>query len=116
MLLERLLERALWLSRFVVLIPIIASVVLAIAAVYLGTADVLYLLGHLRAYADLTQAAPSRTATRAALLGTIIRALDVYLLAAILVIFALGLYELFIGPIEGAERAAVAPRLLLIRS
>jgi len=53
---------------------------------------------------------------RAALLSAIIRALDDYLLAAILIIVALGLYELFVGKIDAAERDEIAPRLLLIRS
>ncbi len=43
MLLERFFERALWLSRLVVIVPVIASVVMSFAAFYLGTVDVVYL-------------------------------------------------------------------------
>ncbi len=50
------------------------------------------------------------------MLSAIIRAVDDYLLAAILLIVALGLYELFIGKIDAAERNEIAPQLLLIRS
>jgi uncharacterized membrane protein YqhA len=110
--LERLFERVLWLSRLVVVIPVVASVALACAAFYLGTVDVVSVLARLGSYAIV--AAPATA--RATLLGTIIRAIDIYLLAAILLIFALGLYELFIGKIEAAERTAFAPRLLLIES
>lgn len=114
MLLERLFERALWLSRLVVVVPVIASVVMAFAAFYLGTVDAVYVVTHLGSYADPN--ATNYAANRAKLVTTIIKAVDVYLLAAILLIFALGLYELFIGKIAAAERDDVASRLLLIRS
>ncbi len=116
MFLARLFERALWLSRYIVIVPVIASVAMAVAAFYLGTVDVIYLLRQLGSYADLNLPEASRTPIGATLLGTIIKAVDIYLFAAILLIFALGLYELFIGQIDAAERAEFAPRLLLIRS
>jgi len=113
---ERLIERALWLSRLIVIVPVVASVVMAVAAFYLGTVDALYLLGHLTSYADVGATATRHAETRATLLSAIIRAMDTYLLGAILLIFALGLYELFIGKIDPAENSEVASRLLLIRS
>jgi uncharacterized membrane protein YqhA len=113
---ERLFERVLWLSRLVVVIPVVASVALACAAFYVGTVDVVYVVAHLGSYADLAVSAGTRAATRATLLGTIIKAIDIYLLAAVLLIFAFGLYKLFIGKIEAAERPGFAPRLLLIES
>src|SRR5579875_3322199 len=42
--------------------------------------------------------------------------IDGYLFATILIIFALGLYELFIGKIDAAEQSEIARRLLLIHS
>jgi uncharacterized membrane protein YqhA len=116
MLLERLFERVLWLSRLVVVIPVVASIALACAAFYLGTVDVVYVVAHVGSYADLAAAAGTRATTRAALLGRIITAVDTYLLAAVLLIFALGLYRLFIRKIEAAERAEFAPHLLRIES
>ena len=116
MLLERLFERVLWLSRLVVVIPVVASVALACAAFYLGTVDVVYVVAHVGSYADLAALAGTRATTRAALLGRIITAVDTYLLAAVLLIFALGLYRLFIRKIEAAERAEFAPHLLRIES
>jgi uncharacterized membrane protein YqhA len=114
--LERLFERVLWLSRLVVVLPVVASVALACAAFYLGTVDDIYVLAHLGSYANVAASAGTRAATRAALLGTIIKAVDIYLVAAVLLIFALGLYRLFIGKIEAAERADFAPHLLRIES
>ena len=114
--LERLFERVLWLSRLVVVIPVVAGVVLACAAFFLGTVDVVYVLAHEGSYADLAASAGTRATTRATLLGSIIKAVDIYLVAAVLLIFALGLYELFIGRIEAAKRAEFTPHLLLIES
>ncbi len=113
---DRIVERVLWASRYIVAVPVVASVAMAIAAFYLGTVDVVYLLSRLGTYADLSTGSAEHSAARATLIGAIVKAVDVYLLAAILLIFALGLYELFIGRIEAAERDEVAPRLLLIRS
>ena len=113
---ERLFERILWSSRLVVVVPVVASVVMAIAAFYLGTVDVVYLVTHLASYADPNASASAHALTRVKLLTSIIKAVDVYLLAAILLIVALGLYELFIGKIDAAEREEFASRLLLIRS
>lgn len=47
---------------------------------------------------------------------TIVKAVDEYLIGAILIIFALGLYQLFVSKLDAAERSEAAPRLLLIRS
>jgi uncharacterized membrane protein YqhA len=110
---ERWFERALWLSRLVAIVPVIACVLMAISTFFLGTVDVVYLVTHLASYADI---ATIHAEARAALLSAVIRAVDDYLLAAILLIVGLGLYELFVGSIDAAEREAFASRLLLIRS
>jgi uncharacterized membrane protein YqhA len=39
----------------------------------------------------------------------IIKAVDEYLIAAILIVFSLGLYELFVGKLDVAERSEAAP-------
>ncbi len=114
--LERIVARTLWAMRYVVIVPVIASVVMAVEAFYLGTVDVISLLGRLASYANLATAPGAQSNARASLIGTIVRAVDIYLVAAVLLIFSLGLYELFIGRIEVAERDEVAPRLLLIRN
>jgi uncharacterized membrane protein YqhA len=114
--LERLFDRALWLSRLVMVIPVIASVVLGCAAFYIGTVDVIYVFAHLGSYADLAGSMPRPAAIRVTLPASIIQAMGIYLLAAILLILGLGLYELVVGKIDTAERAAFASRLLLIQT
>jgi uncharacterized membrane protein YqhA len=78
--------------------------------------DVLYLLAGLRHYATLALPPETRTLVRAQLVANIIKATDSFLIAAILIIFGLALYELFVNKIDAAERSEVGPRLLRVRT
>jgi len=110
------LERVLWASRLVMVVPVVCSILMSFAALYLATVDTLSVLGRLAAYSAPDLAAAARSEMNKKIVTTLIKAVDLYLLAAILLIFGLGLYELFIGKITPAEDAEIAPRLLLIRS
>ncbi len=112
----RLFEGALWGSRLIVLVAVVFGLLLALGAFYLATVDVFYFLGYLRDYADLGLATDEREDLRASAITAIVKAVDGYLIAAILIIFALGLYELFVSKLDPAERSETIPRLLLIRS
>ncbi|WP_207955955.1 YqhA family protein [Rubrobacter marinus] len=112
----RLFEGALWGSRLIVLVAVVFGLLLALGAFYLATVDVFYFLGYLGDYADLSLGTDEREDLRASAITAIVKAVDGYLIAAILIIFALGLYELFISKLDPAERSETIPRLLLIRS
>ena len=112
----RLFEEALWGSRLIVLVAVVFGLLLALGAFYLATVDVFYFLGYLRQYADLSLETTAREELRAGAITAIVKAVDGYLIAAILLIFALGLYELFVSKLDPAERSGTLPRLLLIRS
>jgi len=114
--LERRFESLLWNSRLIVLVAVIASLVVSGAMFYVATIDVIGLVSHLGAYADLHLAVDARAALRASTVTHVVEVVDGYLLAAIMLIFALGLYELFVSRIEVAEGSEFAARLLLIRS
>ena len=113
---QRLFEGALWSSRLVVLVAVVFGLLLALGAFYLATVDVFYFFGYLRGYADPGLSSGEREDLREGAITAIVKALDGYLIAAILIIFAIGLYELFISRLEAAERSESAPRLLLIKS
>jgi uncharacterized membrane protein YqhA len=113
---ERGFESLLWSSRLVVLIAVIGSLAVALAMFYVATMDVAYLLSHLGQYGDLTMAADARAALRGQTVAHVVEVVDGYLLAAIMLIFSLGLYELFVSRIDIAEGSEFAERLLLIRS
>ena len=111
----KLWEGGLWHSRLMILVAVIARLLLALGTVFFVSVDVAQVLGKVFAYASpLDESA--RSALRLDILGGIVGIVDGYLLAAILIIFALGLYELFVGNITGVEKSSVAPRLLQVRS
>ena len=116
MMLERRFESLLWSSRLVVLIAVLGSLAVALAMFYVATMDVLYLLAHLRDYGDLAMEVDARAALRGQTVAHVVEVVDGYLLAAIMLIFSLGLYELFVSRIDIAEGSEFAERLLLIRS
>jgi uncharacterized membrane protein YqhA len=115
--LERAFERALWQSRLLVVVAVVASAFLALGALYMATVDVVLLLGNLLPYANPTLESSAREALRETLVTGIVKAVDGYLIAAIVLIFALGLYELFINKIAAIQDAArTVPRLVQVTS
>jgi uncharacterized membrane protein YqhA len=113
---ERRFEALLWNSRLIVLVAVVASLVVSGAMFFVATIDVIGLVSHLGAYADFHLAPEARAALRSTTVTHVVEVVDGYLLAAIMLIFALGLYELFVSRIEVAEGSEFASRLLLIRS
>jgi uncharacterized membrane protein YqhA len=127
---ERFFEGFLWRSRLVVLVPVVASLLVGIAMVAVATADVVRLSGDMIAYvlpsgahathaadpAHAAEASHAASQSRADIIARIVEVIDGYLLATIMLIFAFGLYELFISRIDAAEESEFAQRVLLIRS
>jgi uncharacterized membrane protein YqhA len=120
MTIEKTFEKFLWNSRFIVISAVVASMISSIILFVVATFDVFELIGKVFRYVRL----PGSERTVAAyeefhgdVVGHIIGAVDDYLLATVLFIFALGLYELFISKIDEAEaEAATSSRILLIHS
>src|SRR5438128_10773853 len=118
--LEQGFEKFLWNSRFVVLLAVVSSMLSSMILFVIATFDVFELINKVFKYMTLTSS--ERTAEvyeefHGNVVGHIIGAIDDYLLATVLFIFALGLYELFISKIEEAEtEAATSSRILLIHS
>ncbi|MCX4187849.1 YqhA family protein [Methylophaga sp. OBS4] len=102
---ERMFEKMLWNSRFVVLIAVIASLMTALAMFYMATVDVYYLVTHLGHYLSPDLIGEARQIFRAETITHVVEVIDGYLLATVLFIFSLGLYELFISKIEEAENS-----------
>ena len=114
--LEHWFERALWGSRLMAVLAVVCGVVLALAAFYLGTVDVVLLLQKLEGYANPALTEMARHALRESIVTGIVKAVDAYLIGAIMLIFALGFYELFVNRIEQAHRDKIGPRLLEFHS
>ena len=111
---ERLFERFLWASRLLTLVAVLASLVLAIVMFYIASVDVALLAKDVTHYAGLAD--DVRRHTHATIVAHVAEIVDGYLFATILIIFGLGIYELFISKIDAIENSDIAPRVLLIRS
>lgn len=113
---ERIFETLLWDSRFVVIFAVIASLLSALAMFFMATVDAYYMLSHLVEYASPALDTASRYALRSTTITHVVEIVDGYLLATVLLIFALGLYELFISKIDMAEGSETSSNVLLINS
>jgi uncharacterized membrane protein YqhA len=113
---ERIFENLLWNSRLVVLSAVIASLLAAIAMFYMASVDAVYMISHLAHYASPTLSVADRVALRSTTVTHVVEIVDGYLLATVLLIFALGLYELFISKIDQAEGSESASNVLMITS
>ena len=105
-----------WQSRFVVIFAVIASLLSALAMFFMTTVDALYMWGHLLDYASPAMESAARASLRSSTITHVVEIVDGYLLATVLLIFALGLYELFISKIDMAEGSETSSNVLLISS
>ncbi|QOR40435.1 YqhA family protein [Billgrantia diversa] len=101
---ERRFERLLWSSRFLVLLAVIPSLAAALALFIIGTMDILKLVLATAGY-YLVGTGPDIHDT---VVPSVVMAVDIYLVAIVLLIFGLGVYRLFVSPIEQAEEHATA--------
>ena len=113
-------EKFLWNSRFIVLLAVTSSMISSVILFVVATVDVIELIAKVFRYVSM--GTNDRTGAvyeefHGEVVGHIIGAVDDFLLATVLFIFALGLYELFISNIDEAEaEAAASSRILLIHS
>ena len=114
--LEWLFEGALWNSRFVILTAVVGSLFAGFAIFYMATVDVVYLVMHTLHYADPDLAIEARKALHDSTVTHIVEVVDGYLLATVMMIFSLGLYELFISDINQAHGSKASSKILVISS
>lgn len=114
--LEKLFEGALWNSRFMILTAVIGSLLAGIAIFYMATVDVVSLFGHASHYADSSLSAEARKALHDSTVSHIVEVVDGYLLATVMLIFSLGLYELFISDIDQAHGSKSSSKILVINN
>ena len=111
---ERYFEGMLWNSRFIVLLAVVASLIMAIGIFYVTTVDVYYTIAHLAHYHELNDA--ERMDLRALTVAHVVASVDGFLLGTVMLIFSLGLYELFISRIDQAEGKDASSQILMINS
>ena len=103
---RRWLEELLASSRYSVLIAVIGSGLAGIAVLFIATVDVLTLLRDSVHYADFHLSVEARLAEHDLMTAHVVEVVDGYLLGAVLLIFSLGLYELFLGNIQKLRSSA----------
>jgi uncharacterized membrane protein YqhA len=115
-LLETIFEGVLWNSRFVVIAAVIGSLLACFAIFYMTTVDVANLFMHALHYADADLTEETRKALHDSTVMHIVEVVDGYLLATVMLIFSLGLYELFISDIDQAHGSKASSKILVITS
>jgi uncharacterized membrane protein YqhA len=113
--LERMFEAVLWNGRFAVLAGVFGSLVASVAMFYVATIDTVLMAAHLAGYASPRLAEGERRALHDATLRHVVEIIDGYLLAAVLLIFGFGLYELFVSRIDPARRSEAGASVLRVR-
>ena len=113
---ETWFESILWGSRFVVLFAVIASLVTAFVMFFIATVDAWFLATHLLEYTSMDLVGEARVDFRSNAVTHVVEIIDGYLLGTVLLIFSLGLYELFISRIDKAEDSETASSVLIISS
>jgi len=114
--LETLFEGSLWNSRFVIFLAVLGSLFASFAIFYMATVDVVLLVQHTVHYADASMTDEARKALHDSTVSHIVEVVDGYLLAVVLLIFSLGLYELFISDIDQAHGSKASSKILVISS
>jgi len=113
---ESLFEGALWNSRFVILTAVLGSLFAGFAIFYMATVDVWSLVSHVIHYGDASMTDEARKALHDRTVTHIVEVVDGYLLATVMLIFSLGLYELFISDIDQALGNKSSSKILVIHS
>ncbi len=114
--LETIFEGSLWNSRFVIIAAVIGSLLAGFAIFYMATVDVFFLFEHALHYADSSLTDEARKALHDSTVSHIVEVVDGYLLATVMLIFSLGLYELFISDIDQAHGSKASSKILVINS
>lgn len=114
---QKIFESVLWNSRLVVLAAVLASLAAAFAMFFMASVDAVFMLSHLLQYASPDLVGAERVNLRSETVTHVVEIVDGYLLATVLLIFAMGLYELFVRKIDQAENdEGGVPNVLMITS
>ena len=113
---EQLFESFLWESRLIVLLAVVVSLMVALSMFFVAAVDAFYMISKLLHYASPALTGAERIELRTSTVTHVVEVVDGFLLAIVLLIFSLGLYELFISKIDNAEKAENSSQVLLITS
>jgi len=110
---EQLFEKWLWRSRYIVLLAVFSALAGMILLFLLSAMDMVHLV---KMFIDITFFGAVDEDFHVTAVSHIITAVDDFLLAIVLLIFAMGMYELFISDIDIAKEEANSSKILMITS
>ena len=99
--LEKLFEGLIWRSRFIVILAVIFGLLGAVILFIIASMDIWQVA--VLSFQVITHAIPHPEHFHEDVVAGIIGAVDLYLIAVVMFIFAFGLYELFISEIDEAK-------------
>ena len=111
---EFVFERILWKSRLISVAAVIFGMIGAIIMFIVASLDVINTAKD--TFIFLTKHTPSHDDFHGILISQIIGAVDLYLIAVVMLIFSFGIYELFISDIDDALDTKIGSRILSIHS
>jgi len=97
------------------LAAVVASLVVSVVMLWVATVDVAYLLTQIPGYASPSTPPDVRAHTHGVIVARVAEIVDGYLFAAIMIIFGLGLYELFIKRISSVQHDESTSHILFVR-
>lgn len=111
--LEKLFEGAMWQTRFLVILAVIFGLIGALVLFVVASIDV-YGIAKYAFETIINHGHPENF--HEDIVGGIIGAVDLYLIAVVMLIFSFGIYELFISPIDHNDDAKEDSKILAITS
>ena len=110
---ERLFESAMWKTRLFILLAVVFGLIGAVILFIVASVDIYEVLSYtFNVYVNGLHPKDFHEV----IVSKIIGAVDLYLIAIVMLIFAFGIYELFISKIEVAENKETGNNILAISS
>ena len=110
---ERLFESAMWKTRLFILLAVVFGLIGAVVLFIVASVDIYEVLIYtFNVYVNGLHPEDFHEV----IVSQIIGAVDLYLIAIVMLIFAFGIYELFISKIEAAENHETGSNILAISS
>ena len=111
--LEKLFESAMWKTRLFIILAVVFGLIGAVILFIVASVDIFEVLTYtFNVYANGLHPKDFHEV----IVSKIIGAVDLYLIAIVMLIFAFGIYELFISKIEVAENKETGNNILAISS
>lgn len=110
---SKLFENLMWKSRLFILLAVVFGLIGAVILFVVASIDIYGVLSYvINVYANGLHPEDFHQA----IVSKIIGAVDLYLIAIVMLLFAFGIYELFISKIEAAEKSHAGNNILAIHS